>query len=119
MDARPALPGAASTDGNRGRGGTPSVEALALAPDPVGAEIAQLDRVLRRMATDALWLRGLVDRHLPRQASARDQAEVDRLNAEPVPECAVMRRHTNTFEPALCSTTLGGLLDTGTMVCRW
>lgn len=86
MDARPALPGAASTDGTRGRGGTSSVEALALAPDPVAAEIRQLDQVLRRMAVDALWLRGLVDRWTPHAPTQRDLREVERINT-PANDC--------------------------------
>jgi len=119
MDARPALPGAASTDGTRGRGGSSSVEALALNVDPVAAEIKELDRLLRRLEVDALRLRSLIGRYQPRTATAKDQVEVDRQNAEPLPECFWMRRCANTFEPALCTSNLGGLLDVERPVCRW
>jgi hypothetical protein len=85
----------------------------------VGREIAELDRVLRRLAVDAQWLRACIDRWTPRAPSDKDRAEVERANAETVQECWVMRRHTNTFEPALCVTSLGGLLDEERPVCRW
>lgn len=130
MDARPALPGAVSYDGARGgAGGSSSVEALVFAntpkdakeptPDPVAAEIRQLDRVLNRLHADALWLARLVDRWTPHAPTSRDLADVARANSEPVPECWLMRRHTDTFEPAHCATTIGGLLDTERHVCRW
>lgn len=119
MDARPALPGAASTDGTRGRGGSSSVEALALAPDPTAAEIRQLDKVLNRLAADHLWLVGFVDRWTPRHPTDKDRREVDRLNGEQVEECWWMRRHADTFEAALCTTNLGGLLDQERPIGRW
>lgn len=119
MDARPALPGAASTDGTRGRGGTSSVEALALNGDPTAAEIRQLDQVLRRLGADAMWLAGFVSRQTPRAPSDKDRREVERTNSAEVAECWWMRKHTDTFEPALCTSNLGGMLDQERPVCRW
>lgn len=120
MDARPALPGAAGGGGGRVKGShaDPTL-ALACKPDPVSREITQLDQVLRRMSVDAQWLRAFTDRWLPHAPTDRDRREVEKVNTETVPECWVMRRHTDTFEPALCTTSLGGLLDEERPVCRW
>ena len=121
MDARPALPGAGGQGGGgrvKGSHADPTLS-LAMKPDRVAAEITQLDGVLRRMSVDAQWLRSFVDRWQPHAPTDRDRREVERVNAETVPECWVMRRHTDTFEPALCTSSLGGLLDGERPVCRW
>lgn len=120
MDARPPLPGAASTDGTRGRGGTSSVEALALAPDPVAAEIRQLDQVLRRMAVDALWLRGLVDRWTPHAPTQRDLADVEAANtAETLCQHCTDHRRPGDAQPVHRTGTVNGNLPHPMALCRW
>ena len=116
MDARPALPGAASTDGTRGRGGTSSVEALALNGDPTAAEIRQLDQVLRRLSADAQWLAGFVSRQTPRAPSDRDRRDVERANSAPAEDC---EHHTaaGLFEHGEHTGTVGGNLDLPMRLC--
>ncbi len=82
MDARPALPGAGGQGGGgrvKGSHADPTLS-LAMKPDRVAREIAQLDDVLRRMSVDAQWLRSFVDRWQPHAPTDRDRREVEKAN---------------------------------------
>ena len=115
MDARPALPGAASTDGTRGRGGTSSVEALALNGDPTAGEIRQLDQALRRLSADAQWLAGFVSRQTPRAPSDKDRREVERAN-RPDDGCD-HHRAADLYEPAEHTGTVSDTLTLPMALC--
>ena len=78
-----AWPGAASYDGTRRGGSSSPVEALAAQPDPAATQAAELERRLRQAEADVMWIRYCVAKNLSRHPSAKDQAEVARLNADP------------------------------------
>lgn len=120
-DSVASHPGAASTDGTRGRGGTSSTEALAMTPDPAARELADLDRTMRRIEADLAWLVAFTARHTPRPPSDRDRREVERANTTPDPLCehCTPHRRPGFAEPVHRTGTVAGNLRHTMGLCRW
>ena len=127
MDARPALPGAGGQGGGgrvKGPHADPTLS-LAMKPDRVAREIAQLDDVLRRMSVDAQWLRSFVDRWQPHAPTDRDRRDVEKVNEGPDPLCEHCTPHLpsgsiHVERPLTVNpTTVKGNLPTPMMLGRW
>lgn len=108
MDARPALAGAVAYDSTGGSSDTSSVEALALTPDPIAPQIAELDKLLRRQLADAQRLDRIIAAWTPRQPTDRDRREVERANDPTIREfcehCTPHRRPADRLEVAHTGT---------------
>lgn len=121
QDSRPALPGATSTDGDGSHGGPGDpTGSLATTGAQAGHDrrTAEVDDALRTLRHAVHVLDRFVAANTARTATTRDRREAERTNhAEP--ECALMRRHADTFEAALCDSDLGGLLEHPVPVSRW
>lgn len=120
-DSVASHPGAASTDGTRGRGGTYPTEALAMTPDPAARELADLDRTMRRIEADLAWLVAFTARHTPRPPSDRDRREVERANTTPDPLCehCTDHRRSGDAQPVHRTGTVNGNLPLPMALCRW
>lgn len=120
-DSVASHPGAASTDGARGRGGTSPTEALAMTPDPAARELADLDRTMRRLEADLAWLVAFTARHTPRPPSDRDRREVERANTTPDPLCehCTPHRRSGDAQPVHRTGTVNGNLPLPMALCRW
>lgn len=120
-DSVASHPGAASTDGTRGRGGTSPTEALAMTPDPAARELADLDRTMRRVEADLAWLVAFTARHTPRPPSDRDRREVERANTTPDPLCehCTDHRRSGDAQPVHRTGTVNGNLPLPMALCRW
>ena len=123
MDARPALPGAGGQGGGgrvKGSHADPTLS-LAMKPDRVAREIAQLDDVLRRMSVDAQWLRSFVDRWQPHAPTDRDRREVEQANDGHDPLCqhCTDHRRPGDAQPVHRTGTVNGNLPLSMGLCRW
>jgi hypothetical protein len=130
QDQRRGLPGAASYDRAGGRSSdTPDPTGQAITgtasqatplgrPDPASAELAELDKRLRRSEADALWLLRFVQSNTPHAATPKAKAEAERAN-ELDPECRHCREGADVFEPFRTTTDVGGILPNPVPLCRW
>ena len=122
MDTRPGIPGAQSFDGPNitSTAGTSSpTERCALNPDRTSPQITQLDKVLRRLEADALWLLRFVEANSPHAPSLKDQAEVAAANADNPDDWCAHHRSFGHMEPTHLKSTVNGNLDVRTPLCRW
>ena len=87
--------------------------------DSAAHKLAQVEKLRHQVCRDLRILALMLAAEAPRAATDKQRREVARVNAEPLPECWWMRRHTDTFEVALCTTNLGGLLDDERPIGRW
>lgn len=117
MDARAALPGAASYDGPRGGGGSSSTERHALTPDPTAHDRALLDSALAALVAQSYTLLRLTQAWTPRTPSAKDRAEVERVNRGD--DGCAHHAAWGTWEPVHCTGTAGGVLEVALPLCRW
>lgn len=122
MDTRPGIPGAQSFDGpNITSGGDTSspTERCALNPDRTRPQITQLDKVLRRLAADALWLLRFTEANSPHAPSQKDQAKVAAANTDNPDDWCTHHRTFGHMEPTHRTSTVGGNLTVPMPLCRW
>ena len=120
MDARAALPGAASYEGASARGLSvgSSVERLALTPDPTDHDRRLMDTLLHRLARDAHALANLVAAWTPRPPSERDKAEVSHRNDTTCEHCTRWRKPGNAA-PIRATGDVSGNLADPLALCDW
>lgn len=122
QEHRPALPGATAVDptGTSGRGPSDPTGDTAMLGQQTGHDrrTAELDQAIRDLIRATTIIDTFVRANTPRTATAKDRRDAEAANAGD-PECFLMRRHADTFEPVLCESDLGGLLEHPLPVSRW